>query len=191
MSIFLTITIVQSLERLHHIVRHHLLTMDRCKCLTVKDVCEWCMEPLEEEGHDSCTHCGSNDFSYDCVSWESCCRRCGVVSSYEVDFLIDYTRPSTYFKHNYFTNTILTNAMHKGFKISRFQMVEMERRFKLCVDKFNRSKDVHKRKYMLNSNFVLWKISLSLELHVLPFLKMPKKNTQAKLETLWPLVNPF
>lgn len=168
-----------------------------CECLTVEDTCERCCASndlntqLECEDNDSCKACGADNFAYDSVNYESACRQCGLVASYEMCHVYDYVRPSTYFKHNYFTNTILSNAMNRGFKISRVQMVEMERRFKLCVHKFNNSYDLHKRKYMLNANFVLWKIAQSMNEDAGPYLRMPKKNTLAKLETLWVHVNPF
>jgi hypothetical protein len=81
--------------------------------------------------------------------------------------------------------------MNKGFKITRDKMVEMERRFRLCVDRFYATYEKHNRKYMLNANFVLWKISLSMGEDVTPYLKLPKKNTLKKLESLWEYINPF
>jgi hypothetical protein len=114
-----------------------------------------------------------------------------LVGSYEIGYQEDYTRPKTYFKHNYFTNTILTDAMNKGFKISRFEMIEMERRYKLCVNRFYETQDVHKRKYMINASFVLSKIAESLGKDVNGFIKLPKKCTLKRLEKDWKLINPF
>jgi len=141
--------------------------------------------------HDVCSGCGGDDFFYDSVNYHSSCRNCGLVGSYEIDVVEDYRRPSTYHKHNYFTNTVLSNAMNAGFKITRSQMVEMERRFKLCVDRFYATYEIHKRKYMLNAKFVLWKISESMGEDVSMFIKMPKKNTLKKLESLWIHIDPF
>jgi len=141
--------------------------------------------------YDTCAECGSYDFFYDKVAWESSCRGCGVVGSYEVGWAEDYTRPKTYFKHNYFTNTILTNAMNKGFKVNRVEMVEMERRYKLCVGKFYETQSIHKRKYMISANFVLSKIALSMDKNVDKFVKLPKKCTLKRIENDWLAINPF
>lgn len=146
----------------------------------------------EEEDYDKCVECGSYDFFYDSCTWESTCRGCGLVGSYEIGYQEDYTRPKTYFKHNYFTNTILMNAMNKGFKITRFEMVEMERRYKLCVKRFYETQEVHKRKYMINASFVLSKIGESMDKkNIVDFIKLPKKCTLKRLEKDWILINPF
>lgn len=155
------------------------------------DTCDVCVGDHDAADLDVCAHCGCDSFAYDCVNWHSSCTNCGMVASYDVDTVEDYIRPPTYQKHNYFTNTILTNAMTAGFKITRHKMVEMERRFKLCVDRFYATYEQHKRKYMLNANFVLWKISLTMDEDVLPYLRLPKKNTLKKLEEIWKYVNPF
>lgn len=145
-----------------------------------------------DDGYDRCIHCGSNDFYHDSVEWHSTCARCGIVASYDVgSSYVDYVKPKTYFKHNYFTNSILSSAMCRGFKITRVEMVEMERLYKLCVNSFNATKDKHKRKYFLNSNFVLNKIALHLGKDVSEYIKLPKKNTVERLEKDWLIVNPF
>lgn len=162
-----------------------------CECKDVRDTCDVCVFDHDGLEHDCCSVCGGNDFVYDSINWHSSCRNCGVVGSYEVDVYESYVRPSTYQKHNYFTNTVLSNAMNKGFKITREKMDEMERRFRMCVDRFYATYDKHKRKYMLNANFVLWKISASMNEDVTPYLKLPKKNTLKKLENLWEYINPF
>lgn len=143
----------------------------------------------DEDCRESCEHCRSTDFFYDVCTWEATCRNCGIVTSYEICTYIDYVRPKTYFKHNYFTNTILKNAMEKGLKISRFDMVEMERLYKLCVWKFNNTKAIHKRKYFINSNFVLDKICKSMDKDVSNFIKLPKKATLKRLEEDWVHIN--
>ena len=81
--------------------------------------------------------------------------------------------------------------MEKGFKISRFEMVEMERRYKMCVYKFNGTKQIHKRKYFINANFVMDKIATSLGKDVSKFIKLPKKTTLKRLEEDWIHINPF
>jgi len=148
-------------------------------------------ELYPDDGVDRCHHCGSLDFYYDSVEWHSSCRNCGVVASYEVACHIDYCKPKTYFKHNYFTNSILSGAMTKGFKVTRHEMVEMERLYKLCVNAFNRTKDQHKRKYFINANFVLNKISKTMGKDAERFIKLPKKNTLERLEKDWLIINPF
>lgn len=140
---------------------------------------------------DRCVACQGLDFFHDVCTWEATCRSCGLVTSYEIGSTIDYFKPKTYFKHNYFTNTILKNAMESGFRISRFDMVEMERRYKLCVNKFNATKDIHKRKYFISSNFVLTKIAESMGKDVSKHLKLPKKTTLKRLEEDWICINPF
>lgn len=150
-------------------------------------------EEIELSADDdiACIDCGSVNFHYDPRVWESSCRNCGLVAPYEVDTVFTYVKPKTYFKHNYFTNTILTNAMTKGFRISRPEMEEIERRYKMCVKKFYETKETHERKYMLNANFCLGKIAHTLGKDVTPFIKIPKKDTLLKLEKDWLVVNPF
>jgi len=160
-----------------------------CECKDVNATCDVCTSDFDDP--DFCGVCGAFDFAYDSVNWHSTCRVCGTVGSYDMDTYVDYVRPSTYHKHNYFTNTVLANAMNRGFKISRQDMFEMERRFRLCVERFYATYETHKRKYMLNANFVLWKISLSMGEDVVPYLKLPKKNTLKKLESLWEYIKPF
>lgn len=140
---------------------------------------------------DMCVECHSADFFYDPIMYEATCRNCGLVTSFDVGTYVDYVKPKTYFKHNYFMNTILTNAMTRGFKITRHDMREMERLYKLCVSKFNATKNVHKRKYFINSNFVLNKISQHMGKDVSKFVKLPKSNTLKKLEKDWVVINPF
>lgn len=144
-----------------------------------------------DDGLDRCLHCGCADFYYDNIEWHSTCANCGIVDSYEVSTRIDYFKAKTYFKHNYFTNSILSGAMSRGFKINRHEMVEMERLYKLCVNSFNRTKDQHKRKYFINANFVLSKIAFSMGKDASPFIKLPKKNTLERLEKDWLIINPF
>ena len=142
-------------------------------------------------GADLCSECHYDDFFYDPIAYEATCRNCGLVTSFEVGTYVDYVKPKTYFKHNYFTNTILTEAMTRGFKITRHDMVEMERLYKLCVTKFNGTKSVHKRKYFINSNFVLNKIATHMGKDATKFVKLPKPNTVKKLEKDWVTINPF
>ena len=151
--------------------------------------------PIEDDSEscdlDVCAECRCDDFFYDPIMYEATCRSCGLVTSFEVGTYIDYVKPKTYFKHNYFTNTILTEAMTRGFKISRHDMIEMERLYKLCVSKFNATKEVHKRKYFINSNFVLNKIAIHMGKDASKFVKLPKANTLKKLEKDWIVINPF
>jgi len=166
------------------------LTLMKLFLFTINLMNEEEEQSLDERG-EMCLACGCVDFFYDVCTWEATCRNCGIVTSYEICTHIDYFRPKTYFKHNYFTNTILKNAMERGFKISRFDMVEMERRYKLCVNKFNATKSIHKRKYFINSNFVLGKISESLGKDVTMYIKLPKNTTLKRLEEDWVHINPF
>lgn len=140
---------------------------------------------------DRCMHCGSCDFYHDNVEWHSTCTNCGIIDSYDVGSRIEYFKPKTYFRHNYFTNSILSGAMQKGFRVTRNEMLEMERMYKLCVNNFNLKKDVHKRKYFINASFVLNKIAKHLGKDVEPFIKLPKKNTLERLERDWKIINPF
>jgi hypothetical protein len=149
---------------------------------------EECSDPHEL---DVCAECSFDDFFYDPITYEATCRNCGLVTSFDVGTFVDYVKPKTYFKHNYFTNTILTEAMTRGFKITRRDMVEMERLYKLCVTRFNQTKDVHKRKYFINSNFVLDKIASYMGKDASKFVKLPKANTLKKLEKDWIAINPF
>jgi len=109
----------------------------------------------------------------------------------EMDSQFYYVKQKTYFKHNYFTNTILSGAMTKGFRITRMDMVELERLYKLCVNKFYETKAEHKRKYFISAKFVLNKICATMGKDVSPFIKLPKKDTLAKLERDWLIINPF
>lgn len=140
---------------------------------------------------DACFECGSTLFHYDCVEYHASCKGCGLVLPFDIGFEEIYVKPKTYFKENYFTNTILTNAMNKGFKINRHEMVEYERRYKLCVKSFYKTQDIHKRKYMMSASFVLLKIAESMNRDVSKFIKIPKKNTLRRLEKDWKIVNPF
>lgn len=142
-------------------------------------------EADEDLYYDVCRECGGRDFFYDSSTWEATCRECGVVNSYDVGFTENYVRPKTYYKHNYFSNKILTDAMNKGYRIDRFEMREYERLFKMCVSKFYDTQDKHKRKYMINANFVLWKISLHKGKDVRDYIKIPNKNTLKRLEKDW------
>lgn len=143
------------------------------------------------EEFDCCADCGCDDFRYDAQAYHSSCTNCGLVASFEVGYVEFEARRKTYYKHNYFTNTILTNAMNKGFKINRAEMVEMERLFKLCVGKFYETQEVHKRKYMISTSFTLMKIAEFMGKDVKPFITLPKRGTLSKLETLWTLINPL
>jgi len=146
----------------------------------------------DEELQDRCFECGSLDLRFDKIEWESCCMNCGLVGVYERwDIMDTYFKPKTYFKHNYFTNSILPKAMEKGFKVGRMDMFEMERLYKECVSRFYATQSIHKRKYMLNSTFTFVKICEKLGKDVRPFVSLPKKDTVLKLEKDWLILNVF
>ncbi len=149
------------------------------------------MDLEDEDRYDTCRGCGSYDFFYDVVAYEASCRQCGLVNSFETDYVIDYRKPKTYFKHNYFSHSILMGAMKVGFKISRQDMTEFERMYKVVVDRFYELEPYHKRKNMISAKFVLWKLAPLLGYDVSPYIKLPKKQTLAKLERMWNVLNPF
>ena len=150
------------------------------------------MEVEEEETcYDSCFSCGAQNFFYDSVMWEATCRECGVVNSFEVGCVESYVKPKTYFKHNYFTSKIISDAMTSGFKIDRMDMREYERLFRKCVQRFYETQEIHKRKYMINANFTLWKISLYKGQDAREYVKMPKKGTLRRLEEHWEIICPW
>jgi hypothetical protein len=137
----------------------------------------------DDEMMDRCFECGSPNIVFDCAAYESCCMNCGLVGPYERWESMDtYIKPKTYFKHNYFSNSILPKAMEKGFKASRMDMFEMERLYKECVKRFYETQQFHKRKYMINSTFTLMKICEHMNKDVSPFVSLPKKDTLLKLE---------
>ena len=142
-------------------------------------------ESEEEINYDACRVCGESDFFYDSISWEATCRSCGVVTNYDVGYTEEYRKAKTYYKHNYFTNKILMDAMVAGYKIDRSEMREYERLFRKCVTSFYNTQDKHKRKDMLNANFVLWKIGLYKGKDVIDYVKIPNKNTLKRLEKDW------
>jgi len=147
----------------------------------------------DDEMEDSCFECGCRERYYDPAHWESCCKGCGLVGTFENDTEVPdlYVKPKTYFKHNYFSGSILPDAMTNGFRISRVEMGSMERLYKECVNKFYRTQPIHKRKYFLSSKFVLMKICDKLGKDVRPYIKLPKKETLSKLEKDWEIINPF
>jgi hypothetical protein len=147
----------------------------------------------EEDELIRCRECGHIDRRYDPCAWESCCANCGLVDSYEYAEDINYTfiKPKTYYKHNYFVGSILKNVMENGFKPSRHEMYEMERLYKICVQKYYETQHIHKRKYMINTMFTLSKICERMRIDVSPFIKLPKKDTIVKLEKDWKIMNAF
>lgn len=149
------------------------------------------MEDETCDAGDTCTQCGYADFFYDACTWEATCTNCGVVTSFEVGCEETYHKPKTYYKHNYFTNKILSDAMNAGFKIDRFEMVEYERLYRKCVRKFYDTQSIHKRKYMINANFTLWMIARFNGKNVKPYIKMPKKGTLKRLEKDWFCICPW
>jgi len=148
--------------------------------------------PNDEEMDSRCLECGSCEIVFDPREYQSCCANCGVVGAYERwDVMDTYIKPKTYFKHNYFTNSILPKAMVKGFKVGRETMFEMERLYKECVRRFYETKEIHKRKYMINSTFTFVKICEFMNMDVRPFVALPKKDTVLKLERDWLVMKPF
>lgn len=146
----------------------------------------------DEEMKDRCFECGGDNILFDHSAWESCCGDCGIVGAFERwDVMDTYIRPKTYFKHNYFSNTILPKAMEKGFKVDRETMFEMERLYKVCVQRFYETQSIHKRKYMINSTFTFVKICEHMNKNIIPFVTLPKKETVLKLERDWKIMNVF
>lgn len=146
----------------------------------------------DEEMMNRCFECKSPNIIFDPASYESCCADCGLVGPYERwESMETYVKPKTYFKHNYFSNSIIPKAMERGFKASRFEMFEMERLFKECVKRFYETQNVHKRKYMINTTFTLVKICEFMGLDVENYVDLPKKETVAKLEKVWEMMKVF
>lgn len=143
---------------------------------------------------DICQHCGGLDFYQDEVEWERVCTGCGIVSCYEFSVIPVDTKPRTYFKHLYFLHTILPRIMVRGARLSRMDMEQITRFFKMAVIRFESTRSEHKRKNFINTHFVLSKIADALGMGdaVHPFLKLPKlPATRRSLEALWPMLNPF
>ena len=141
---------------------------------------------------ERCIECLSTDLYFDRIEWETSCMNCGLVSEYEGWGEVPiYVKPKTYFKHNYFSNSILPKAMEKGFKVTRSEMVEMERLYKICVQRFYETQDIHKRKYMINSTFTFVKICEKMGKDVKEYVSLPKKETVLKLEKDWLVMNVF
>lgn len=146
----------------------------------------------DEELQERCFECGSLDLNFDKTSWECCCMNCGLVGPYERwDVMDTYIKPKTYYKHNYFVNSILPKAMENGFKVCRMEMFEMERLYKECVRRFYETQPIHKRKYMINSTFTFVKICEKMGKNVSPYVTLPKKDTVSKLERDWLIMDVF
>lgn len=149
----------------------------------------------DDEMEDVCIHCGCRDRYYDATQWESACANCGIVGIFENETEVPdlYLKPKTYFKHEYFSNTILRNAMERGYKLSRDDMKEYVRLYILVVAKFysTQKEKLHRRKYFISSNFVLMKIGDMKGKDVRKHIDLPKQETLLKLELLWKIINPF
>ena len=139
-----------------------------CKCYDVED----------DEDEEVCHICGRQDFSFDRQAWDRICRNCGVVSLFDLSMREDLTTKfRTYFKSNYFSNTIVPRAMTAGLKMTWNQRHTLLHRFKLCETGFNLSKKKHERKYFPNYNFVLIKICQSIGIeNSEKYIKLPKLN---------------
>lgn len=146
----------------------------------------------DDEMYDVCVECGYSDKAYDACAWESACVNCGLVGEFERwEELAVYRKAPTYHKHNYFVNSILSKAMEDGFKVSRHEMFEMERLYKVCVKRFYETQSIHKRKYMLSSTFTFVKICEKMGKDVSMYTKLPQKQTLRSLEKDWKVLNVF
>jgi len=144
--------------------------------------------------NEHCVHCRSTDIRYDIQLHESACANCGIVGMFDTDEVDRYYKPKTYYKGNYFMTGVIHKIMTCGLKLTRNEMNEMSRLFNVCVNAFNRTKDVHKRKNMISTSFTFLKIAEHMGMEgevVKKHLKMPKPDTLARLEKHWVLMNPF